>query len=102
MPRNKAVGKPRRKYCLKCHIGFITNAGNQKYCPDCSISITSAIKRNLKQQSRPHANIQQLPVIERGSCCAILKSHHNILNGDPEHLSTEFIKNLSQCNCKEI
>jgi len=40
--------------------------------------------------------------IEVGSCCTILKSHHDLLKDDPEHLPTEFIKKLSQCKCKEI
>jgi hypothetical protein len=40
-----------------------------------------------------------LPNIEKGSCCAILKSHHELLKGDPERLSTDFIKKLSQCDC---
>ena len=35
------------------------------------------------------------------TCCIILRIHHNMLKGDPERLSTEFIKNMSGCNCKE-
>ena len=38
--------------------------------------------------------------IESGSCCTILESHHNLLKDDPEHLSTAYIKKMSQCNCR--
>ena len=40
--------------------------------------------------------------IKVGSCCTILKSHSELLKDDPEHLSTAFIKKMSQCRCKEI
>jgi hypothetical protein len=36
------------------------------------------------------------------SCCKILKQHALILKDDPERLSTDFIKNLSKCECEEI
>jgi len=39
--------------------------------------------------------------IEVGSCCKILESHHDLLKDDPEHLPTEFIKELSMCKCKK-
>lgn len=38
--------------------------------------------------------------IEYGSCCDILESHHELMKDDPEHLPTEFIKEISQCSCK--
>jgi len=41
--------------------------------------------------------------IEGNSCCEILEDHHNKLSADPERLSTDFIKRLSNCRCeKEI
>jgi len=34
-----------------------------------------------------------------GTCCDIYEAHHILLKGDPEHLSTDFIKKISGCNC---
>jgi hypothetical protein len=55
--------------------------------------ISDQIPKELLHTSRPE--------IKYGStCCKILKTHHEILKKDPERLSTEFIKELSQCECK--
>ena len=35
------------------------------------------------------------------SCCSILKHHAHVLKNDPERLSTNFIKNLSKCECRK-
>ena len=43
-----------------------------------------------------------LPDIKKGSCCVVLKSHHEVLKDDPERLTTDFIKKLSQCDCDDI
>ena len=43
-----------------------------------------------------------LPDIKKGSCCTVLKSHHEVLKDDPERLTTDFIKKLSQCDCDDI
>lgn len=39
-------------------------------------------------------------IVRGGSCCNILKQHHDLLRDDPDRLSTDFIKNLSGCACK--
>jgi diadenosine tetraphosphate (Ap4A) HIT family hydrolase len=39
--------------------------------------------------------------IKKGSCCVVLKSHAELLKDDPERLSTDFIKKMSQCDCKK-
>lgn len=43
-----------------------------------------------------------LQSVADGDCCDILEKHHEIMQDDPEHLSTNFIKRLSKCNCKNF
>jgi hypothetical protein len=42
----------------------------------------------------------QFQITSEGSCCTILKDHHEKLKEDPERLTTNFIKKLSHCRCK--
>jgi hypothetical protein len=39
--------------------------------------------------------------LKNETCCTILKVHAELLKGDPERLTTDFIKNLSKCGCEE-
>ena len=46
-------------------------------------------------------NREKVAELERQSKCRrILKEHHELLKDDPEHLSTEFLKNIIDCKCK--
>jgi len=36
------------------------------------------------------------------SSCKILTQHHDEMKDDPEHLSTEFMKNLIGAKCKSL
>ena len=47
------------------------------------------------------STIQEPPQIKKGSCCAILRSHAELLKDDKERLSTNFIKTLSKCGCED-
>jgi hypothetical protein len=56
-----------------------------------------------KQQLRENTNVARPELVgietEGSTCCTILESHHRLLKNDPDRLSTEFIKNLSKCEC---
>jgi hypothetical protein len=77
----------RQKYrihqvCVLC--GKPLEFYQKKYC------LTCIALRTGRRTGRP------------ASCCDILSKHHNDLAKDPEHLTTDFIKKLSRCECEEV
>jgi hypothetical protein len=64
--------------------------------------------RRVKLQVKPMSILPQLPKLseavekyeaKRASCCNILYVHHELLKDDPNRLTTEFIKKITQCKC---
>jgi hypothetical protein len=55
------------------------------------------VQRKKRCKDSPY---NQFQITSEGSCCAILKDHHEKLKEDPERLTTNFIKKLSHCRCK--
>jgi hypothetical protein len=41
-----------------------------------------------------------LNISKNDSCCAILRKHSKALSGDPERLTTDFMKKMTLCSCK--
>jgi hypothetical protein len=94
-----------RAYCdVVCY-----NKSRIEYYSNSKLHIASKLHR----RKEPHCNIPNYfnmfdPLhlvvtaskINRGSCCDILKSHHDLLKYDSERLSTDFIKKLSRCSCR--
>jgi hypothetical protein len=58
---------------------------------------------DLKQSGAPHPGIkrywEKYHEMNPSPCCKILIKHHELLKDDPERLSTEFIKKMSNCSC---
>jgi DNA-directed RNA polymerase subunit RPC12/RpoP len=57
------------------------------------------LEQKLAESKTKHDKYKNIIFDKYLSCCNILKEHHNQLKEDPERLSTEFIKSLSNCNC---
>jgi hypothetical protein len=86
---------------------------NYNKCPRCSTVSTKiwyhvsgdliVCRQCANELSRIERNLRVTPRIEKSkSCCKILKSHYECLKDDPERLSTEFIKKMSQCDCDTV
>lgn len=78
----------------------ISNQKTRKYIP---ISVLSK-KHSVKSLSE----LPQLPLLtiaarkygtKSASCCDIYYVHSELLKGDPERLSTDFIKSICLCGC---
>jgi hypothetical protein len=94
---NEYIKKYKRK-CIECGVGFFAKSASIESCKSCSMKDFYRITRGYKKKLYKNT----LPDIIVGTCCTILKSHHDILKDDPERLSTEFIKSLSNCKCDRI
>jgi hypothetical protein len=85
--------------CQRCGKTFETTNIRRVFCSnECYLESYSEKAREPIKKELPEICNKK---IEGTTCCTILKSHHNLLKDDPEKLSTDFIKKLSQCSCKE-
>jgi hypothetical protein len=88
--------------CRYCKNIFFTPNPQEAYCgSNCKkthrkeLRLEEQLKISLSEPNK----YQERQKIKKGSCCTILKSHAEILKDDPERLSTDFIKKLSNCDC---
>ena len=42
------------------------------------------------------------PLPKRMCCKIAIKSHHDLLKDDPERLTTQFLVEMTGCNCKRV
>ena len=98
---------PYHLICGECGRPYGANNPNRKTCS----SVCSRL-RGSRIQKDYYSNKPGVPVPDEygvldkqtfcGNCCDVFKSHAEILKDDPERLSTDFIKKLSQCRCDEV
>jgi len=77
----------------------ITEFGNDRrskdglscYCKECSNKLVHPYTR---KRNRPPKIPKMDKTISNKNMCNILQYHHNILNSDDEHLTTQFIVDL--------
>jgi hypothetical protein len=90
--------------CSKCGVdkemfdfykSKITPTGFRSWCKSCFIN-------NINQRRKPRERTEpkNIGITTHMSCCNIIKKHHDALRDDPERLSSEFIKELSGCRCR--
>ena len=79
----------------------LEKGGLHRQCTGSYIRRQAIMKINKGKGYTKKSEIIMPPEIEYGSCCNILQSHADALKDDPERLSTDFIKRLSQCECKD-
>ena len=70
----------------------------EKYRTDPNYRSKRAETSKKYWREHPEAIIRML----KRQTCRIIKKHHEEMKDDPEHLTTEFIKNLIGINCKKI
>jgi hypothetical protein len=97
---NKKIMGPINHYIGFRHMNDNFKKERRKVCDIC-LKERKAERYHKPNGYRMKSNKKNLPEIEYGDCCTILKSHAELLKDDPERLSTNFIKKMSQCNCEE-
>ena len=97
---------PYNLVCVECGSPFVAYTPNKKCC-----SIICFRKKTNRETKEGYWNLtvkidDKYGVLDKqtycGNCCDVFKSHAEILKDDPERLSTDFIKKLSQCRCDEV
>jgi hypothetical protein len=86
---NRRIRKQHIQFCEICGILLIGTRA-RKYCKRCA-------PQKRKEYARQYAK-EYIPPPK--DCCDILLKHHKDRKDDPEHLSTKFIKELSNCSCE--
>ena len=94
--------------CSHCRITFERDWYQKRDHYFCSIKCCNFFKqKKYVKTGKPCGRVphdfdivnEHKRITYKMSCCTILKKHYDLLKGDPERLSTEFIKKLSKCDC---
>jgi hypothetical protein len=81
-----------KRVCVRCGTD-ITGTKKKLFCINCFHEGYKEYRREYQREWRKTHTPSGL------DCCKILLDHHEDLKYDPEHLTTDFIKKLSKCEC---
>jgi len=92
--------------CMWCGKELDITAKSEFFCSESCYKYGEEQRRRIELAKIPMKQVLrnfELPNIKirkDGTCCEILEDHHNMMKDDPDHLSTDFIKKLSKCECE--